>query len=836
MAQNKNIFIKIQVSDKKAKESLDSTGKSVDKLSQLNKKLAFEESEKGKAVALANEKLKNQQKINRQLAKAKLDLNSETKKETAGQRLLAKAKEKLNFIRSKEALELERVNAQIRIQNDVNKSLISSEMGLATSKASVNAQGKAFKTQAGLNNAILLETGRLASDASYGFTAIANNLSQLVSLGGSFIATTGSLGSALGELKKSLFGVGGILLGVQVLIGLFQDKRVLDFIKSIGGLNGNLKTLSDLTKDASKNAESLIGNFKIYTRILSNANESEEQRALALKKLNEEYPDFNASVLEEITNTKEATRVQNLYIESLRRRALSQAAEDKFREISGKIVEIELQKEIDKTVERDKFLERSGRAIVKQELSNGQAIMVSQEEKSQAYVDAVAKIDKASKDELKSENDKLDFLIDLIDITEKNKNKITKDAAEFQTKIFEAKYTDFEKIEQRYRERSQKSELRTNEEILAQTQQNEMAKIDIMEEAFIRKQQLRLADYKDQLAQDVKSKNITQEEADVLAADADAEYLKSVEDAAEKRKSLEVEVLNFISSLRTLQIRKDANIAEQQNDKRLELLRKFRLDSADILKLGFGDEEDYYTAREDAIGKDIEQQKRVVDAYEEGSLLKAQAQVELFNLEDNLRQNSLQKEIAAINEKKRVNMAYVSYAMGIGQIMSELAGENEALQKAALVIEKGAAIGSIVVDAHSSIAQSRANTAVANTAAMALPVPFSTIKIAKNEAMFAKEALMTKISAGIGIASILATTISSFQKPSAPSSSGGGGVDVKAPAFNVVGASPTNQLAQTVSNNTPQILPVVFDSDLSDGLEPIDPLLGSDSGGVRSVG
>ena len=35
------------------------------------------------------------------------------------------------------------------------------------------------RAQAGLNNAILLETGRLASDVNFGFTAIANNLSQV---------------------------------------------------------------------------------------------------------------------------------------------------------------------------------------------------------------------------------------------------------------------------------------------------------------------------------------------------------------------------------------------------------------------------------------------------------------------------------------------------------------------------------------------------------------------------------------------------------------------------------------------------------------------------------
>jgi len=61
----------------------------------------------------------------------------------------------------------------------------------AKARAELNAAEatKAGRAQSGLNNAILLETGRLASDASYGFTAIANNLSQVVTLFASFVKT-----------------------------------------------------------------------------------------------------------------------------------------------------------------------------------------------------------------------------------------------------------------------------------------------------------------------------------------------------------------------------------------------------------------------------------------------------------------------------------------------------------------------------------------------------------------------------------------------------------------------------------------------------------------------
>lgn len=675
---------------------------------------------------------------------------------------------------------------------------------LATSTKNLSKASKQNRAQSGLNNAILIETGRVASDAAYGMQGIANNLGRLIELGQEYSRTgQGGMLGALSQLGKSLMGAGGIIVGIQLLLS-FAPRIIAFFTDGSMAAKKFREELEKVRGELRGQRKELMG----YIDVLEAQRVSEEVRLNALKELEVVIPSLTEKNKSQKLSTDELRVSVEEYIKQQALRAeldalISNNTElfadrEKVISIQRKLEAAEDQKERETILLKNQgLLQRIG--TFGNQLSNAISTALSVE--GYQEIDLVEMFKRQNKGVLGEYDEVTTRIAEIqrrLTLPPKDKNS-GKDSAEFQTKIFEAKYTDFEKIEQRYRERSQKSELRTNQEILAQTQQNEMAKIDILEQSFVRQQQLRLADYKDQLAQDVKSKNITQEEADVLSADADAEYLKSVQDAAEKRKSLEVEVLNFISSLRTLQIRKDANIAEKEYDKRLEILRKFRLDSADILKLGFGDEEKYYIAREDALSKDIEQQKRVVDAYEEGSLLKAQAQVELFNLEDKLRQNSLQKEISSIEEKKRINTAYVNYTMGIGQIMSKLAGENEALQKAALVLEKGAAIGGIVVDAHSSIARARANTGVANTAAMSLPIPFSAIQIAANEAMFAKETLMTKVGAGIGIANILATTISSFKTPSVSSSGGGGGNVVQAPDFNVVGTSSTDQLAQAVS-------------------------------------
>ena len=67
----------------------------------------------------------------------------------------------------------------------------------------------------------------------------------------------------------------------------------------------------------------------------------------------------------------------------------------------------------------------------------------------------------------------------------------------------------------------------------------------------------------------------------------------------------------------------------------------------------------------------------------------------------------------------------------------------------------------------------------------------------------AKGIATTKLSAGISIASILASTLTSFRKPSGGSSGGasstGGGGESREFDFNLVGSTGVNQLAEGVA-------------------------------------
>ena len=83
--------------------------------------------------------------------------------------------------------------------------------GVAGAQVKMTKGTKDNSKQTGLHNAILMETSRLASDVSYGFTAVANNLGQLVDL---FKMSANSAGGVTGALRN--------LISVQALFANYR--------------------------------------------------------------------------------------------------------------------------------------------------------------------------------------------------------------------------------------------------------------------------------------------------------------------------------------------------------------------------------------------------------------------------------------------------------------------------------------------------------------------------------------------------------------------------------------------------------------------------------------
>ena len=215
-------------------------------------------------------------RINLQSGEAKTKIN-EVKKATD---VLSKSIDKMTKSELANAIAQEKSN----LQRQITKRQVQ-ELALAQINAA-NAANK-NRAQSGLNNAILLETGRLASDASFGFTAIANNLSQLVSLFQSFAKTNGGFIASFKQLGRSLIGTGGVLIALQLLISF--GPKLLKFFKGTSGAVEDFKKKFD---EATKAIEAQEVELNNYIDILSKANVPQKIRNNALKELEKVMPNI----------------------------------------------------------------------------------------------------------------------------------------------------------------------------------------------------------------------------------------------------------------------------------------------------------------------------------------------------------------------------------------------------------------------------------------------------------------------------------------------------------------------------------------------------------------
>lgn len=213
----------------------------------------------------------------------------------------------------------------------------------------------------GLAGATLVELGRTISDSNYGIRGMANNLSQLSTLMITLITTTGGVVNGFKALLGALMGPLGLILIFQTVITLIerQDMEAQKLKKST-------KSLGDFV---SKTA----GDFEVYIRKLQDANTSQEQQELAIKRLKKEFPDFikqlnDSSVsFEDIKNkTNAASAAINKYRQEIVKLAFAKAAQAKIEKLAGEAIDKELEA-IDKLKEGGKTLDQARELWAKRE-------------------------------------------------------------------------------------------------------------------------------------------------------------------------------------------------------------------------------------------------------------------------------------------------------------------------------------------------------------------------------------------------------------------------------------------------------------------------------------
>ena len=213
-----------------------------------------------------------------------------------------------------------------------------------------------------------------------------------------------------------------------------------------------------------------------------------------------------------------------------------------------------------------------------------------------------------------------------------------------------------------------------------------------------------------------------------------------------------------------------------------------------------------------------ERLQAIIDNENAGTQAKVDAKIALddftnANYEENvaLRTERANKEIEETlriaNEKRRINLEYIGFAGSLSGLLQQIAGKNKAIAMAGLVLEKGAAIANVIVNAQGAIAAANFNEAkIPAFIPSPFGVPVPNIPKALSMAATAKSILSTKIGAGLAIASIGASAIGqggSVSGGSAPSTPPATAPSTP-PAFNIVGQSNTSQLADAIGGQSQQ--------------------------------
>ena len=219
---------------------------------------------------------------------------------------------------------------------------------------------KKSRAQTGLNNAILIESGRFASDLRFGFTAVANNLGRIIELGQEFSRTEG--GGLIPALKRIFTAQGLFLIGFQLVIA-YGDK-IFNFFR---GVTEEAQKAAKAQEELNKQLDDLGAKtflMQDYVDVIEDVNTTEETRKNLTNELISLVPDL------EDADFKYGKNLDNVR-EKIEDYALSQATRieiDRLVEENADILAAsaavrrinEIEDEQKKVEEMKKFLEKEG--------------------------------------------------------------------------------------------------------------------------------------------------------------------------------------------------------------------------------------------------------------------------------------------------------------------------------------------------------------------------------------------------------------------------------------------------------------------------------------------
>lgn len=638
---------------------------------------------------------------------------------------LAAAKEKLAHVESDLAKDIALVNLKTKEQIQVNN------QAAAETLKNTNKSSGQFRTQVGLNNAILTEAGRAASDLRFGFNGVANNVGQIASLFGNLIQTSDNVGTSLRNLASSLMGTGGILIGIQLLIA--YGDRIFQFFsgaeKSVSRFQKGIDAATASIDVQIETFSRLISSLEKYGDIGERANDTNFLLAGSFSKYKTALKDI----------TEEGAKIE--FTDIFGEKNILEGAEAlvKYRELFLKFLKSKRDEAIviaklDATTEDGnlQFLKGS-------ETRNNLILRRTRLLRERLVLERELTLIKPEKEEEGSLSDNLTQFLDLSKKIQAAKADVRKGSA----------IDDMDAI-------------RIQGE-------NEEIQLEAQAEVFLDKQKQRL-----------EQKLITQEqynESELQAQEELAEAINAIQEKTANRqlnlqgkRNEEANQLNIESSF----IREEIMLNE-------ELMEDEILGRRATTLLSF---------QQERLNTEIAGLKARLEAEELHVEQRAELQKQLSEAE--LKESGIRTRIADAEANAKIqSLTLVSQALNVA---SKIAGENSKAGKAL-------AVSATLVSTYLS-AQKAYESQFTPLATVDSPV---------------RATLAAAVAVASGLANVKAILSTN---PAGQSSAGRGGASVTAPAFNVVGASATNQLAGAVAGqvNAP-LRAYVVGSDISDQQE-----------------
>ena len=255
--------------------------------------------------------------------------------------------------------------ADNQLQINIGADTRSLEQGLQRATAAVETFDKSVKkttTDSGKATLALSNLGRVASDAPFGFIAIANNIEPLIQSFQSVRKESGSVGGTLKALGASLAGPGGLLLGftlvssaitvaiqkygslggaISALLGnqTALDREVLSAAQSYEKFNEKLQTSAQISRDSAGSVAGEVARVQALSKIAGDQSIAYDKRNQALKELATINKGYFGELKIEDGLVKGLTTSVQLYTQSIIDSAKAKGFESKIAELAPVIEE-----------------------------------------------------------------------------------------------------------------------------------------------------------------------------------------------------------------------------------------------------------------------------------------------------------------------------------------------------------------------------------------------------------------------------------------------------------------------------------------------------------------